>query len=268
MNEKNFEYLRDQVKFSGFGEALANDLREKMQKQVPEFQLAYQTKFGNDTAVTALHFKKSNQSEMYFFNRYHLTLKPDHSPDKQEQTFYLNKGNNITLKEAYNLMSGRAVNKDLTTKEGHIYNAWVQLNFKQTDPNGNHKIKQFHQNYGFDLEQVLAKHLIKELANEPDKSPLMESLQKGNRQAVTFLQNGHEQKYFVEANPQFKTLTIHDNNMQRLGNRQAKEEKPVLNESTTVKLATKKESQTQADDDPDMPKTANQRRKKPNQSLS
>ncbi|MBK0668178.1 hypothetical protein GZZ95_27560, partial [Klebsiella pneumoniae] len=32
MNQKNFEYLCDQVKFTGFGEGLENELKEKMQK--------------------------------------------------------------------------------------------------------------------------------------------------------------------------------------------------------------------------------------------
>lgn len=33
MNEKNFEYLRSQVKYTGFGEGLDNELKEKMQQQ-------------------------------------------------------------------------------------------------------------------------------------------------------------------------------------------------------------------------------------------
>ena len=37
MNDKNFDYLKDQVKFTGFGDASENDLKEKMQKQSPEF---------------------------------------------------------------------------------------------------------------------------------------------------------------------------------------------------------------------------------------
>ena len=61
-------------------------------------------------------------------------------------------------------MNGRAVNKDLTTKEGQKYNAWVQMDFKDTDSNGNFKMKQFHENYGYNIEQALAKLPIKELA--------------------------------------------------------------------------------------------------------
>ncbi len=37
-------------------------------------------------------------------------------------------------------MEGRSVNKDLTNKEGQVYNAWVQMDFKQSDDNGNFKL--------------------------------------------------------------------------------------------------------------------------------
>lgn len=269
MNQKNLDYLKDQVKFTGFGEGLENELKDKMQKQTPEFQLIQNTKFGNDDLVNSLHFKKSDQTDMYFFNRYDVSFKPEHSKDKIEQTFYVSKGNNITLKEAYNLMNGRSVNKDLTNKEGQVYNAWMQMDFKQTNNNGNYKIQQFHQNYGYDLEGALAKLPIKELTSEQEKSRLIQSLQKGNRQSVTFMQNGNEQKHFIEANPQFKTITIYDNNMQRLITRQSKEEKQAAGETKTTKQDAKKEAQNKGDDDgPEMPKAAKKKRKKQSQSVS
>src|SRR3990170_2494477 len=40
MNQKNFEYLRDQVKFTGFGEGLESELKEKVQKQTTDFTLS------------------------------------------------------------------------------------------------------------------------------------------------------------------------------------------------------------------------------------
>ncbi len=269
MNQKNFEYLRDQVKYTGFGEELENQLKEKMQKQSPEFTLSHNAKFNNDTVASTLHFKKSDQSDMYFFNSYDLKLKNGNATD-MEQTFYINKGNNITLKEAFNLMEGRAVNKDLSNKEGQAYNAWVQMDFKETDKNGNYKMQQFHQNYGFDLEKALAKHPIKDLNNSQDKSRLIESLQKGNRQSVTFIQNGNEQKYFVEANPQFKTVNVYDSNMKRLDSRQSKDEKQSQGESTSIKQDAQKESQKGGSEDegPELHRASKKKTKKHNHSVS
>lgn len=265
MNQKNFEYLRDQVKYTGFGEGLEDSLKEKLSGQKPDFTLSHRTQYGNDVAESTLHFSKSKESDMYFFNSYKVNLQRENVPDAIEQTFYINKGNNITLKEAYNLMSGRSVNKDLTTKEGQLYNAWVQMDFKQADSSGNYKLKHYHQNYGYDLDAVLSKHPIKELGNDEHKNALMDSLKKGNRQSVTFIQDGTEKKHYIEANPQFKTINIYDSNMQRLGNRQAKGEKQAEGESRAKKQETKKESQSN-DDSPEMPQAAKKKRKK--QSIS
>jgi hypothetical protein len=266
MNEKNFDYLKDQVKYTGFGDTLENDLKGKLQMGAPEFQIYHNAKFGNDTATATLHFKKSDQSDLYFFNKYDLTLNQESRPGMMKQTFYINKGNNITLKEAYNLMSGRAVNKDLTNKDGQVYNAWIQMDFKESDKNGNYQLKHYHSNYGFDLERELVKHPLKELTNEQDRTRLLESLQKGNRHSVTFIKDGNEQKVFIEANPRFKTIDVFDTNMQRVHN-QLQKEKNTPDQS--VKPVANKETHKHGDDDSEISsKASTKRTRNKKQSIS
>ncbi|MEO9020971.1 MAG: hypothetical protein ABI237_14760 [Ginsengibacter sp.] len=217
MNEKNYDYLSNQLKFTGFGEELQGQLKEKMQTQEPQFTLNSQKDYGRDQTVATLHFKKSDESDMYFFNRYSLMLKNDQHTDPVKQTFFIsNKENNITLKEAYNLMANRSVHKELSNKEGEKYNAWLQMDFKESDANGNYKMKQFHQNYGYDLKAALNKYPIREMQNENDSQRLIESLQRGNRQSVTMTLDGKEQKVFVEAVPQFKSLNLYEPTGQRI----------------------------------------------------
>ncbi|WP_159478747.1 hypothetical protein [Dyadobacter sp. 3J3] len=245
MNQKNFEYLKDQVKYSGFGDSLENDLKANLQKQSPEFSLQHQATFGKDQVNSELHFKRSTQSDLYFLNSYDAELKKENQKEALKQTFYLNKqGGNVTLKEAYNLMDGRAVNKDLTNKEGQVYNAWMQMDFKQTENNGNFKIKQFHQKYGFELDKAVEKLPIKELNVEFDKQRLMESLQKGNRQVVTFEKDGVEKKHFIQAAPQFKSITVFDENMKRVSNQKEKSESQQ--QSANKEQSVKKDDQKQA----------------------
>lgn len=256
MNQKNLDYLQDQVKFTGFGDELGALLKAALEKGAPEFALNHNTRFSNDDVAAVLHFKKSGQTGMYFFNRYDVTLKPEGSKEDLTQSFYINKGSNITLKEAYNLMNGRAVNKDLTTKEGELYNAWVQMDFKQADAHGNYKLQHYHQNYGYDLEAALARHPIKELSNEQDKDRLIASLQKGNIQSVTFLgEGGSEQKHFVEASPQFKTINVYDSNLQRLDIKQAKGERQNEgeNKGARQRQGRSERQQSAADDSAKMP---------------
>lgn len=261
MNEKNFEYLRDQIKYTGFGEALESQLKEKMQKEEPNFTLTHNAQYGNDTAAATLNFTKSKESDLYFFNSYKVELQKENSKEALEQTFYINKGSNITMKEAYNLMEGRSVNKDLTNKEGEVYNSWVQMDFKQSETNGNFKLNHYHQNYGYDLEATLSKHPIKELETPKYKDDLINSLKKGNLQSATFLKEGNEIKQYIEASPQFKTINIYDNNMKRIDNRKAQEEKQSESQQTSEKQSSKKQNKTADDDGPEVPKEAKKKRK-------
>lgn len=264
MNEKNFEHLKDQIKYTGFGEELDVELKTKLQEQQPGFTLNHQATYGDTIAKATLNFKKSEQSEMYFFNSYKMDVSKEGSKESLEQTFYINKGSNITMKEAFNLMEGRAVNKDLTNKEGQVYNAWIQMDFKETDNNGNFKLNQYHQNYGYDLDSVLSKHPIKELENPKYKEQLMDSIKKGNRQSVTFLKGGNEVKQFIEASPQFKTITVYDSNMQRIDNRQSKEEKQAEGEAKSAKQDVQKQSQSDAIEGSEAPQEKKRSKKKSN----
>ena len=191
MEENNYEYLVKQIKFTGFGEEPLQDLRRKMEEGKPHFIVYQEGLYNKDSAITRLDFKKSEDKDMYFFNSYSMSLKIAGQESPVEQKFYINnKQDNITLKEAYNMLSGRAVEKEITPKEGEKYKAWLQLDFKETDTNGQYKTKQFHPNYGFDLEKVLDRHPFKELGSPEEKKALMESLQRGNRQIVTLEAEG------------------------------------------------------------------------------
>lgn len=247
MNEKNVEYLKDQLKYTGFGEGLENALVENIQKGNPEFKLDHEAKYGTDTVLTSLNFKKSEQSDMYFFNSYDMDIQKEGKPVEFSQTFYINRDNNITAKEAYNLMEGRAVNKDLKNKEGEVYNSWLKFDFKEADEKGNFKLNHYHQNYGYDLEASLAKHSIKQLENPKYKEDLLNSLKKGNIQSVTFVIGGEERKQYVEANPQFKTVNVYDESMQRINDRESKEQKKNQSESKSEGKEAKQNQNGDAD---------------------
>jgi len=214
MNEKNYEYLTEQLKRTGFGDTLNDELRKNMEKQNAEFTLNMQQAYGADKVSATLHFKKSAESDMFFFNKYDLELKKENQRDAIKQTFYPDKG--ITLKEGYNMLDGRAVHKTLTTKQEEKYTAWLQLDFKNTTESGNYKINQYHQNYGFDLGKTLSKYPIKELNNETYKANLIRSLERGNLQSATFQINGKDEKIYLTPNPNFKSLNAFDSNMNKI----------------------------------------------------
>ena len=212
MNNENFQYLIDNLKYMGFGENLKTDLERNLKEGKPDFQLNYATLFNKKSFEAALNFRKSDSSDMYFFNNYHASLEKNNG-GKEEQTFYLNKGKGVTTKEAYNLLQGRSVHKDLVTKEGEPYKAWLQLDLEKNDGRKNHEIKQFHENYGFDLKEELKKFPIVELRDPEKEKALMQSLQKGNLQSVELEKEGKNHSMFIEANPQFKNINLYDSNI-------------------------------------------------------
>jgi len=258
MNQKNLEYLQDQIMYSGLGEGtLATELKQNIEKGSDDFKLKHEVKFGNDTVEATLNFSKSKKSDMYFYNSYDVSLQKEGQSEKLNQTFYINYGQNITLKEAYNMLEGRSVNKNLTNKEGEQYNAWVKLDFEHTDNNGNFRIKKFGESFGYDLDAELSKHPIKELTRDDYKDDLIGSLKKGNIQSVTFIVDGADQKHFVSADPQFKTIKVYDADMQSVGSRLEKSEKVAQGESKTAKHNQKEASVTDGEETKQKAKKSN-----------
>jgi len=251
MNVKNLEFLKEGLKYLGFGEKMNVDLENKIKEQPAEFKLSMVGEFNKgDTKEKvnySLDFRKSDQTDMYFFNRYQATLKNDDPSKDVTQTFYITKNSGITAKEAYNLLSGRAVNKDLNNKEGQPYNAWLQLDFQEKDKNDNFKVKQYHAGYGYDLEMVMAKYPIKEQLNAEEKTKLMKSLEKGNLTQVTFAREGGEDKMYVAANPQYKNLDLYNAKMEKQFQGIEKKEKSGEDKSKEKKETVKQDSEEESE---------------------
>lgn len=215
MNEKNFDYLKDNIKYMGFGEKQHEALEANLKEGKDSFQLTFTADINKKPFEAVLQFRKSDTSDMYFLNSYHATLERSNG-EKKDQTFYLNKGKGVTAKEAYNLLEGRPVFKELTNKQNEPYKAWIQLDFENKDKHQNHEVKQFHENYGYDLKAAVGKFAVKDLDGGDNEKKLMHSLEKGNIQSVTIEKAGAEVKMFIEANPQYKTVTLYDEGFRRV----------------------------------------------------
>lgn len=100
-----------------------------------------------------------------------------------------------------------------------------------------------HEAYGFGLDQVLAKHPIKELNEPVTKDRLMQSLERGNLHQVTFTKGDKEEKMFIEANPQFKSVKLYDGNLKKVFQ---ENEKKDVKADNGQELATPKASEKQS----------------------
>jgi hypothetical protein len=237
MNEQNVEYLKNNIKYLGFSDSVYPELMKNMENRVPEFTISHSRDYGDEKLEARLHFSKSKTSEIYFVNNYQATLIKANQ-EKVSQMIYLDRGNGLTQKETYNLLSGRSVNTDLKNKEGEKYNAWIKLDFSAKEPNGNYKVSQYHEAYKYDLAATLQKYHINEFKDETQKERLTQSLQRGNKHQVTFEKNGAIEKLWIEANPQFKSLNVYDDQNRKVYSQhiaekygQSESQKPVAKHS-------------------------------------
>lgn len=251
MNEKNLEYLSNQLKYTGFGEGIQKKLKENIEKRVPEFVLYHQTEFGTDSVAATLHFRKSPETDMYFFNRYNMLLKSEMHPDPIKQTFYIrSKEDNVTFKEAYNLLSGRSAHKTLTNKAGEKAEGWMQLNFTEQDRQGNYKVQFYYPAYGYDLPKLIDRLPIREVQEPEQRSMLLQSLERGNRQAVTAVQDGKDVRFYIEAAPQFKQLNWYNDQQVKINAPVKKMDAPASSLTRDQKTEKKmvKQEKTSGDD--------------------
>jgi hypothetical protein len=218
MNIENLEYLKNQLKFLGFDEGMYKQLEEKMKEGKPEFNLNASTEYGRDKMEAVIHFRHSvmDGQDNYFCNSYIATLLQDEK-NKSQFIYVNNKGQNVTFKEACNLLNGRSVYKEITPKEGDAYKAWLKIDHENIDPKTNFpKLRQFGGGYGFDLNEAVGRMPFKELEYPDQLKTLMKSLEKGNKPVAELIKDGNSVKVAIEANPQFKTLNMFDKDGQKM----------------------------------------------------
>ena len=116
----------------------------------------------------------------------------------------------VTLREAFNLLCGRSVFKEITPANGDKYSAWIQLNFAEKTLEGNYLIKRFRAYNGYDLGRLLSRYPIRELEDTGLKADIIQGLKRGDLISVTFLKpSGRTEKKLIEFNPVHKIITIY-----------------------------------------------------------
>ncbi len=205
--EQNSQSLHQQVRRAGFTN-LAAKIDEQIKHGQQQFSLPVSYYINDKERLNhQLSFVK-DQSGTYHFEGYKTNLYNESKPNEQrEQYFSAKNGYEINTTESYNLLAGRAIKKNAT---------WVQLDFNDKDANCNFRMKEFHSGYGYNLQKILQQLPLKELLNESEANKLHDALKNGNRVAVSFIKNGNEQRYYIEANPQFKSVNIYDEHARKI----------------------------------------------------
>lgn len=215
MQNENLDFLKNNLKYLGFGDQANERLQKEIGSGKESFNIELVVKpkspeLKDDQSVKYnLAFAKSKTSDNYYLNSYTAKLQGTDIKEAKEQNFTVHNGNGVTAKEAFNLISGRAINKDITNTSNEKFNAWIKLN--NVEDGGPDK-KYYNKNYGFDLEKVVDALGVKFNENFTRDS-VLKSLEKGNLQAVIVEKNNTAEQIFIAANPQFKKLDIYDKDL-------------------------------------------------------
>lgn len=212
----NEQALKETLFKAGFG-SIGNKLEPYMKQGQQEFSIPVSYYVNEKERLDFnLSFAKDHYGQ-YQFDSYKAALRSEHRPEEsRQQNFNIEPGNTITTTQAYNLLAGRAIQKEFTGMAGSLQITWLQLDFNDKDTVGNYRMKEFHAAYGYNLKQVLQQLPLKELMSNQETRKLMNALKDGGRHTVSFLKDGKEQKFFIEANPQFKSVNIYDEHSKKI----------------------------------------------------
>ncbi|MCY0970542.1 hypothetical protein [Chryseobacterium wangxinyae] len=213
------QYLKDQLKYLGFGEGekLHKDLENGINSKKQHFEIetiSDKTLPENKVDFT-LKFNKSENGGV-FLNSYNATLKNEKDESISHQ-FYVSRENTFTAKEAVNLLEGRAVKIEfLNPKTEQLEPAFVKLNFDEPKTEKeNYNFQNFYKNYGVDTAQIIEKSNL--IFDKPEwKESTIKSLEKGNIVKVKFELGDKVIEGKAVLNPQYKNLNLYDSDMNRI----------------------------------------------------
>ena len=220
--EKEFDpvqYLKDQMKYLGFGEdeKLHKDLEKGINSPDQQFEIkttSDKTLPGNKADFT-LNYNKTDKGGI-FLNSYDANL-TNEKGDSIFQNFRVSREDSFTAKEAVNLLEGRCVKIEFDnpkTKEREP--AFVKLNFEEEkNQYGNYNFQTFYKNYGVDTVKIVENSNL--IFDKPEyRENTIKSLEKGNIVKVKFEQDGNVIEGKAVLNPQYKNLSLYDNDMNRI----------------------------------------------------
>ena len=207
MSTENLEFLHDSLKYLGFGEnnLLNRELDEAFARGQQSFELETAVSFDGETRLSArLYFRrgKDTHSDRYFLNRYEAVLSYPDKPEKDaRKMFYIDSGRRgVTLKQAYNLLQGRYVQRKIVDLHGETHLRWLHLEPKLEDTDGFAFMRQIKQQ--FDLDKALDIYPIPELKSPLIRERICNSLRRGNLHPVTIIHgSGKSEDLLLYANP-------------------------------------------------------------------
>ena len=213
------EYLKNQMKYLGFGEG--EKLHKDLEKGIKSKNQQFEIKTTSDKALPenkvdfTLKFNKTDSGGI-FLNSYNAKLTNEKN-EEISHNFPVNRENTFTAKEAINLLEGRSVKIEFhNPKSDQQETAFVQFNFDEPKTEkGNYMFQNFYKNYGVETDKIVEKSNL--IFDKPEyKENTIKSLEKGNIVKVKFEQDDKIVEGKAILDPQNRNLKLYDSDMNRI----------------------------------------------------
>lgn len=199
--EKNFNSLHEQLQRIGFPD-ISKKLKTLIEKEQENFTVPPSYYINEKEKINhTINFSKNTEGH-FELEGFKSSLQNNSTPEDNRDYYFKNGQEcNFKLHEVYNLLSGRSVQQN---------QSWFQLDFNDRDATGNYHLKEFRNEYAYDLEKTLKTASLKEISNQYEMEKLKNALKQGDRVPALLIKNGREHQFYIEVNPQFKSLNIYD----------------------------------------------------------
>ena len=213
------EYLKNQMKYLGFGEG--EKLHKDLEKGIKSKNQQFEIKTTSDKSLPenkvdfTLKFNKTDSGGI-FLNSYNAKLTNEKN-EEISHNFPVNRENTFTAKEAINLLEGRSVKIEFhNPKSDQQETAFVKFNFEEPKTEkGNYLFQNFYKNYGVETDKIVEKSNL--IFDKPEyKENTIKSLEKGNIVKVKFEQDDKIIEGKAILNPQNRNLKLYDSDMNRI----------------------------------------------------
>lgn len=143
----------------------------------------------------------------FMLDKFEVSLAEQGNGNKKTVTFPA--ASDVTLKDAANLLEGRAIRKRFEKMDGTTAYKWLQADLSMPDEKGNLTVMEFMNDYPFDLKNVLSEFSRSAGITGLSVDSVIRVLEKGNQ--IKF-EGSDRETYYMHANPATQSVGVRDGN--------------------------------------------------------
>ncbi len=176
-----------------------------------KFSVIDKGKVGDIEYRATLNFERPGGTKRVDFKDFILTVRPTGRRTPFSQAFPIKHKSDFTIREAFNLMNGRYVSKEMMQGENKTHKPWLKMDFSNVDDSLNHPITEVIPPEGFDLMKELVRFPIVNFNPNSNGRELVKDLERGDLRPVTLKLNGWLEEFSLAANPEAGGLDVYKN---------------------------------------------------------